>query len=167
MGQTVNRGELAGFLGVSTPSIDRFIKEGMPVLKVGGRGKAAEFDLAVVVQWYADRRAREAAGDKPTDLQEIDRRTATAKMELAELELAKKRGEVAPIRDFERATARLMATIQINIMNVPARAVLQLIGCTDESEFKTKLRAELQLALDQASKVADEIADDDEDGDDE
>jgi len=45
--------------------------------------------------------------------------------------------------------------------------VMQLIGCSDETEFKTKLRAELVLALETAAED-DQLLDDDEeqDGDD-
>lgn len=166
MGVTVNRGELAAHLGLSEPTIDRMVREGCPVIKRGQRGVKAEFDLTAVIQWWGDRKAREAAGDKPTDLDEIDKRTASAKMQIAELELAQKLGEVALVRDFERAQSRMMAEIRANILNVPARAVMQLLGCTDEAEFKTKLRAELTLALEQSANAEISIDDSDDADDD-
>jgi phage terminase Nu1 subunit (DNA packaging protein) len=80
---------------------------------------------------------------------------------MAELELAKARGDVAPIREFEMAQSRMMATIRTNILNVPSRVVLQLLGETDEKIFKSKLRAELTLALEQSASEEIDIDDDD------
>lgn len=143
----LNRTELATHMGVSLPTIDAWQKEGMPVVQRGGRGVQWVFDLVACVKWYGDRRANQAAGDTPTDLAEIEKRTASAKMQKAELELAKARGEVAPIREFERAQAKAFAQVRANVMNVPQRVVIQLLGETNETTFKEVLRKELTLAL--------------------
>jgi phage terminase Nu1 subunit (DNA packaging protein) len=81
----------------------------------------------------------------------------------AELELAKKKGEVAPVRDFERAQAKVFAQIRANVMNVPQRCVIQLLGETDETIFKDKLRKELTLALQAAAEADLTLEDEDED----
>lgn len=162
MGIRLNRTELAEHMGVSVVTIDNWRRDGMPYVAGGSKGVAWTFDLAEVVKWYGDKRAAQAAGDAPSDLDEIERRTAQAKMQMAELELAKKRGEVAAIRDFERAQAKAFAEIRTNVMNVPQRVVLQLLGCTDETEFKAKLRAELTLALQAAADADLTLADEEE-----
>lgn len=158
----LNRSSLAEHIGVSLPTIDRWVKEGMPVVQRGTRGTQWIFDLPDVIRWYGQRAAESAAGENLTDLAEIERRTAHAKMEMAELELATKRGEVAAIRDFERAQAKAFAEIRTNVMNVPQRVVLQLLGETNETEFKTKLRAELTLALQAAAEADLTLADEDD-----
>ena len=150
MGVKLNRSGLAEHMGVSLPTIDRWVKDGMPVVQRGARGIEWSFDLADVISWYARRQA-EAAGGATDDLKEIEKRTARAKMEQAELALAEAKGLVAPVAEFERAQAALMAAIRQNVMNVPQRAVLQLLGETDEGTFKRKLRAELVIALEQAA----------------
>lgn len=167
MGVKLNRTALAEHMGVSLVTIDNWRKEGMPVVQRGSRGVEWVFDLAEVIKWYADWKAAAAAGDTPTALEEIERRTAAAKMQMAELELAKKRGEVATIRDFERVQAAMNAEIRTNVMNVPGRVVLQLLGETDETKFKTVLRAELTLALQAAAEAELDLGDEDEDGEDE
>ena len=166
MGVKVNRQGLADSFGAAPPAIDRWIKQGCPISKRGSRGVEWEFDLADVIRWRVDVAVREATGDGPSNMDAAKLRKMSAEAELAELELAKAVGDVAPIRDFERTTARLMSTIQTNVMNVPARAVLQLLGCTDETEFKTKMRAELTLALEQSAAAEVEIDDADEADDD-
>ncbi len=165
MGVKLNRSDLAAHMGVSVVTIDTWRKEGMPYLEAGVRGKAWSFDLAEVIKWKIEKSIKAAVGtDETTDLAAIEKRTASAKMQMAELALAKERGDVAPVREFERAQAKAFAEVRANIMNVPQRVVIQLLGETDETVFKAKLRAELTLAL-QAAAEADLTLDEDEDDD--
>ncbi len=164
MGVILNRTALAEHMGVSTVAIDNWRKDGMPIVQRGSRGVEWSFDLAAVIKWWGDRKVAQAGADAPSDMAEIEKRTAHAKMQIHELELAKKRGEVAAIRDFERAQAKAFANIRANVMNVAQRVVIQLLGETDETIFKQKLRAELTLAL-QAAAEADLILEEDVDGD--
>lgn len=59
---------------------------------------------------------------------------------------------MALISEFEQVQAMVFAAIRANIMNVPQRAVLQLLGETDERVFKEKLKAELVLALETSAQ---------------
>lgn len=165
MGVKLNRSGLAEYMGVALTTVDRWVKEGCPVVQRGSRGVEWAFDSADIAKWYADRAVAATAGET-SDLEEIERRTAKAKMEKAELELAQAKGAVAPIREFERAQAAAFAEIRTNVMNVPARAVLQLLGETDEIIFKQKLRAELALALEASATASLVLSDDEENQDD-
>jgi phage terminase Nu1 subunit (DNA packaging protein) len=161
MGVKLNRAELAKHMGVSVVTIDSWRNDGMPVDVRGDRGVAWQFDLAEVIKWRVECAKKDAAAVAPDGLEEIERRTALAKMHEAELSLAKKRGEVASIADFERAQARVFAQIRANVMNVPQRVVLQLVGETNETTFKQKLKAELALALTAAADPDADVPDDD------
>ncbi|MEX3924395.1 terminase small subunit [Paraburkholderia sp. BR10936] len=167
MSDTYNRSGLAAAMGVALPTIDAWRKDGMPVVKVGGRGVEWEFSLKAVIAWRIKTQVDALSTGQSTDMEEIERRTALAKMEKAELELSIAKGEVAPIKDFERVQTAVMATIQQNIMNVPQRVVLQLLGETSEAEFKKKLSAELRTALEQAASGDIDIPEEDETGDEE
>lgn len=158
----VNRGELSDVFGVSPPTVDAWVRAGCPIEKKGGRGIQAEFDTAKVAKWLKDRAVADATGDTQQDADEIERRTKRAKMLQAELELRKAMGEVAPIAEFERAQAARYALIRQNCINIPGRAVLQLLGETDEATFKRKLRAEVILALDAAATAALDLAADEQ-----
>lgn len=153
----VNRTQLADVFGVSMPTVDAWVRAGCPVVQRGTRGVEWKFDTPTVAKWRADRAVADATGDQQQDEAEIERRTKRAKMLQAELELAKARSEVAPVRDFERAQAARYALIRANCMNIPQRAVLQLLGETDESTFKRKLSEEIVLALETAAGAALEI----------
>jgi phage terminase Nu1 subunit (DNA packaging protein) len=157
----VNRQELSQAMGVTPPTIDRWIHDGCPVKQRGTKGIAWVFVLADVVSWWGQRQRESAASSAPTDVEDARRRKLSAEAAMAELELAKARGDVAPIREFEMAQSRMMAVIRTNILNVPSRVVLQLLGETDEKLFKSKLRAELTLALEQSADEDIDIEDDD------
>lgn len=159
----VNRAELANAMGVSPPTIDRWLREGCPIKTRPRKGVAAEFVLGEVIAWWGARERENAAGGDTSDEKELARRRAVANTGLAELEFAKAKGEVAPVAEFERATSKMMATVRQNVLNVPARAVLQLLGETDETRFKDTLRKELSMALEQSALVEFDLDDEGED----
>lgn len=150
-GSEVNKQALADLLGVSTPTIDQWVRAGCPIVQRGAKGVAAIFNTADVSRWRIDKAAEDAGGGAKADESELKLRKLAAEAGKAELELAKARGEVAPVADFERATSAMMASIRANMRNVPGRSVLQLLGCTDEKEFKRILMAEIDLALSAAA----------------
>lgn len=159
----VNRLEIADVFGVSGPTIDAWVRDGMPVEFKGARGVPSVYDTAKCLKWKQDRLLADATGGTQQDADEIDRRTKRAGMLMRELDLAKARGEVAPVAEFERVQAARYALVRANCLNIPSRAVLQLLGETDEATFKRKLRAEIVLALDTAATAALELNDEDAD----
>lgn len=164
-GTEVTRAGLADVFGVALTTVDTWVRTGCPCLVRGSRGVPAKFNTADVAQWLRDKAREEASGAAFADEAELKRRKLAAETAKAELELAKAKGDVAPVREFERATAMVMAAIRANVMNVPGRAVLQLLGETDEREFKAKLRAELVLALETAAESELDLEDESEAGD--
>ena len=149
-GRIVNRTGLSEVFGVALNTIDSWVRQGCPVVQKGaGKGQEWQFNTAQVSKWLRDRDVEEAAGGIPDDMDELKLRKQKAETELAELELAQKKGEVALISEFERIWAMSMGQLRQNILGVPQRAVLQLLGETDEMAFKEKLRAEIVLALEQ------------------
>lgn len=148
-GKQVTRQALADVFGVSLPTIDAWVRKGCPFVEKGGRGREWQFNTAQVSKWLRDRDVEEATGGIPDDLEELKLREQKAKTELTELELAERKGEVALIAEFERIWAMSMGQLRQNILGVPQRAVLQLLGETDERVFKEKLKNEIVLALEQ------------------
>ena len=159
-GQIVNRTGLSDVFGVALTTIDSWVRQDCPVV-VRGRGKGQEwqFNTAHIAKWLQDKAADEASGEVIDDINLLKIRKAKAETELAELELAEKKGEVALIAEFERAQSIVFGTIRSNMMNIPQRAVLQLLGETDARVFKEKLKAEIVRALESAADA--EFEDDD------
>ena len=152
-GQEVTRQGLADIFGVSLPTIDNWVRSGCPYIQKGGRGQEWKFNTAAVSNWLRERDVEDATGEIPDDIELLRIRKQKAETELAELELATKKGEVALVAEFERMWSLAMGQLRQNILGVPQRAVLQLIGETDARKFKTKLRAEIVLALEQSAEL--------------
>ncbi|BBF76068.1 terminase small subunit [Acinetobacter ursingii] len=161
-GQIVNRTGLSEVFGVALTTIDSWVRQDCPVV-VRGRGKGQEwqFNTAQISKWLQDKAADEASGEVPDDIGLLRIRKQKAETELAELELAEKKGQVALIAEFERAQAIAFGVIRSNLLNIPQRAVLQLLGETDARIFKEKLKAEIVLALETAADA--ELEDDKDD----
>lgn len=107
--------------------------------------------------------AYQTGGDIGEEINKARLRKLNADAARAELELAKERGEVALISEFERAQSAKYAVIQRNVLNVAQRAVLQLLHETDETVWKQKLREELTLALKTAAETEPDLTDEADD----
>ena len=163
-GQNVNKVELAQIMGVTTPTVDAWVRAGCPIVEKGSRGVASTFNTADVAKWLRDSARDEGAGTVQADENALRQRRLKADTEKAELELAKAKGDVAPIAEFEKASARMDAIIRQNMQNIPQRVVTQLIGETNEARFKSVLMAEIRLALESAAEGDFDLDDEGADG---
>ncbi|USZ80530.1 terminase small subunit [Serratia phage MQ-4] len=152
-GQSVNRTALANIFGVALPTVDLWIRNGLPCVTRGGRGKQWEFDTAAVADWLRDRAVTDATGETQADEAEMSRRIKRANMELSELELAKAKALVAPVDQIERMLARVFAEVRAGMRNLPSRTVSMLIGETDERRFKQVLGSEIDQVLEALASV--------------
>lgn len=137
----VTDAQLARLLDVSARRVRQLAEQGTLERVAPGR-----FNLGAAVQAMI-----EQAGGNGSEFQRQRTRKMTADATAAELALAKACGEVAPIEEMAKVWDMRCGLIRANMMNIPSRAVLQLLGCTDEGEFKTKLREEIVLALQTAA----------------
>lgn len=164
-GQIVNRAELSALFGVSLPTVDAWVRGGCPGVKRGvGKGGGWSFNTADVSKWLQERAAADATGDDVKDEASLKRRRMAVTLKADELDLAKQMGLVAPIAEFERVQAKLFAMIRQNVMTVPARVAMSLVGEKSEARIKQVLAAELASAL---NRVAETEVDLDDEGDDE
>lgn len=152
----VTDAQLAGILDVSARRVRQLAEVGTLERASPGR-----FELGASV-----RALLEHAAGNGSQLQRERTRKLKADADLAELELARRRGEVALISEFEQVQTARAAILQANVMNVPQRAVLRLLGEHSETTFKQTLREELMLALRTAAEAKIEISYDDENDDD-
>jgi hypothetical protein len=51
-GQIANRGEMAGILGISVTTLDRYVAAGCPVVEKGAGRREYRFNTAEVIRWY-------------------------------------------------------------------------------------------------------------------
>ena len=153
-------GTIAKLLMLTERRVQQLTADG--VIPKAERGR---YELAPAVQGYIRFLQERSLGntDKtPVDYHVEKARLTKAQADTAEIELAMLAGEVASIKDFERAQAAAFAAIRTNCMNIPQRVVTQLLGETDETIFKEKLRAEIINALATAAEEQLDLPDDDD-----
>ena len=152
-GQKVNKAGLAGVFGVSLVTIEAWLRNGCPAeTKGAGKGKPWVFDTATVAAWREALAAEEAGGDETKTEDALTRRKLLAQTLSAELAYANERGLVAPVAEFERARAHTFAKIRQNVLAIPQRVALSLVGEKSEARIKEVLKAELVDALRQSTK---------------
>lgn len=156
---TVDDTTLAALVGVSARRIRQLVESGDLT-----RHDRNEFQLGPALRELLDHAG--GAGASGALMRERVRATK-AGADLRELEVAKARGEVAYIGDFERVQASTNMLIRTNMLNIPTRAAPRLVGETDETRFKQVLRDEIILALRSAAesikaRTQDDLADEEE-----
>ena len=147
-GKIVNRAELASIFGTSLPTIDAWVRAGMPCVQEGGRGVEYRFNTREVIAWRSAREALPggAGGTGPETLDEAKRRREITNADLAEIELAEKRGQVVPIEHVAKQVGRLLASVKARLLAIPTKAapVVQTAGSAEE------VRATLEDAIREA-----------------
>ncbi|MDN7677858.1 hypothetical protein [Burkholderia cenocepacia] len=93
--------------------------------------------------------AYQTGGDVGEEINKARLRKLNADAARAEHALDVERRKYVLVDDVERAWGHLTMGLQRNLMNVPGRAVLQLLRETDEATWKQKLKAEIVSALEQ------------------
>jgi len=150
----VNRVELARFLDCSLPTVTSKVTKGMPYLEKGGRGKEWMFDTADVITWIKNQAIIDAVGDlTQVDEDELKIRRLAAETGKAELELAKMRGEVGLISDFEKTTRDICIAISACMLLVPGRCSMQIVGLDNESEIKRIINDEIRQGLSESAEI--------------
>lgn len=96
-----------------------------------------------------------------TAMQAAKLRRLEAQATLTELELAKARGEVALIEDFQRVQEQTFTLIRTNMLNVPRRVFASIVGETSEERIKTVLTNEITQILNDAAEALQQTTPDD------
>lgn len=113
--------QLADLLGVSRRQISRYASEGMPY---AGEGVRRRYPWPECRIWYnaqVKEQARAEAARKPAieHMHEAERRKAAADAEIAELRLAKLRGELVPLVDVEAELRDILARVKARLRQHP------------------------------------------------
>ncbi len=77
-----------------------------------------------------------------------------AKADLAEMELARKRGELVPVSSVERQARKVAVMVKQQLMAIPDRISADLAVDTDQNSIKIKLDMEFRKVLEAMSSEA-------------
>lgn len=147
----MNRSEIAAAFGADPTTIDRWLRDGMPVVDRPGKGIAATFDLPACLRWklsYDLDKALDRAEKSATaeDLDALKAEGQRLRNESAQLDLAARRGELAKVEIMFQLMKSLIIEGRVALMDrVPARvAVLaQHPGANIRQICRDEMRAAL------------------------
>lgn len=146
-GRKVNKEELAAIMGVSPTTIATWLSRGCPYVEKGERGKSYIFDTEAVRVWRENSVVKRAVGSDGGETASLDMRLKIAVVEREELSLAKEKGLVAPIEEFERANIEAFAKIRARLRMTAPKLALLLVGQTDETTIRNLIANEIDDAL--------------------
>ena len=114
-GQIANRGEMAGILGISPTTLDRYVQAGCPVIEKGSGRREYRFNSAEVICWVLARGAN--PGRAQTD--DTRRRYYMAAAELKEYQLAEKRASLIRVEEIAPISRRQTRTRSVALTGDP------------------------------------------------
>lgn len=138
--------DLARLCGLSARRIRQLATEGI-IRKTGNKYDLAE-TFPKLLEHY-----RQGEGELKDPLKRAQLRKLEADAELKELELCKAKGEVGLVSEFVAVQTYAMTVLRTNLMQVPTRAVIQIVGSTDETYIKEILKREITDALSRTAET--------------
>ena len=152
----LNRHEAAELLACTEDSIDKWMRtKGLPVIERGGRGRPWKFYAPDLVQWKIRQVAPPAEVRPERDLEAFEARRRSVQAELAELELARRRGEVASLADIERMMVSDFAAVRARILAAKHKLAPILAPIREPNRIEAILGKELCEALDELARTDD------------
>lgn len=132
--------QMAVIVGLTERRLLQYASEGMP--KAGRQG----YPLVATVQWIIDYWRKRAT---QTPLGDARRRKVEADASSAELDLARKKAELAPIGTLSRAYGAACARLRSRLLAIPSKAAPQAHRMKTVSEVEALLRREIIEALEE------------------
>ena len=136
---------LSGLVGLTTRRLGQLAAEGMPK---DGRG---EYPLAAAIQWLMAYWRTRAKG---TPLNDARRRKVEADASRSEMELAKRRGELAPIAVLAQAHGEACTRIRTRLRAIPSKIAPEAQRAKTVAEVRVVLQREIDDALTELAEAA-------------
>jgi len=127
-------------LGVSRRTVFNLEKIGLPKTAPG------QYDLDACEKWYADYSAREGM---PAEVAVQRARWLKAKADREEIQLAKERGEVAPLAATSKLWEGAIQASRSKFLSLPHKFAPVLVGLNSTAEIFTLLQTAINECLDE------------------
>ena len=147
--QLVDLNTLALALSMSVPTLRARIREGLPCVVEGAKGRAWSFDLAECIRWNIQREVNRSAAvlDDGMTKAQLEMEALRLKVQRERLEVAKLLGEVAPLEEVERALSTTFVEVRQAMLSIPDRVGGRVLACDDVVSVKELLESEIDSAL--------------------
>lgn len=159
--ELVTNAEAARRLGMTPVSIGQWAaKPGCPTHGAGAKRRLVWPDFP---KWRDQELARQIrseakADSKPGDLEEAKARKMAAEAELAELELAKARGELIAVEDAVKEAEQVFERLRARLIAVPGKEAHRFVGLKRLPHAMKGLRDVIDTALTELSRDAGKAA---------
>jgi len=143
----VNRIELASVLGVSAPTVDKRVEEGMPFVDRPDTAKGSRewrFETADVIKWLVTEGGK---GTKESARDNAELRERVAIASLKELELGQRQKVLVHVDEVAEVVNEQFAVIKSRMQAIPSRLAQQIAIESDPVKCRSMLREEVNLAL--------------------
>lgn len=148
MKATVDVKRVAETLNLDIRRIQQLVKEGLP------RAKRGRYDERKCSRWYIrylqnalEKRGVAKGSGKYAEERDERVRLIRADADLREIELARERGQLIALPDYERTLADLILTTKARILAIPPRVAAELVGETSRVMIQAKLEKACKDAL--------------------
>jgi phage terminase Nu1 subunit (DNA packaging protein) len=155
-GKKVSQSECAIVFGIHRNTLGSWLKQGCPYVKKANKALGINWilDTAAVAQWREEQAIKNTVGDLTAlGEDELKRRKLQAETSILEIDAAKKRGEVAPIDDMERAWQNISIAISTRMLLVPGRCSMHLLMIDNETVIKNLIEEEIRQGLTEAADI--------------
>lgn len=141
----VNRAQLANILGVSTASLSRMVKQGMPVdIQPDTASRQLQFDTATVIDWLVQ---GPVAYPLPKQIAEAKTRRKVAEAGLRELELGERQRLLFHTEEAINQFNEQLAVVKTNLMSGPSRIAHEMALTSDPGTVRKLLLEEFEEAV--------------------
>jgi phage terminase Nu1 subunit (DNA packaging protein) len=146
MAKLLSQKDLSEELGLSLRQTAEWTaRPGAPKKKVGGSWKYLWPDFN---RWYVEERVSSAVERvKPADLEEARARKTSAEAELAELQLAKERGQLITVEDAAKGADEVFDRVRARLIAVPGKEAHRFVGLKKLPEAVKALGEVVDVAL--------------------
>ena len=129
-------------MGVSTPTIDRWIQAGLPYDDAPGRpGKSYQFDVPTVVIWRLERERE--AGASSGELRGLRARKLAADARLSEMAADREAGQLLARADVDAAVIGAFMRVRTRLLAIPNTVTPLVVGVVDPRHVERLLKEKI------------------------
>ncbi len=155
MRELVSQAQAAEWLGITRQSVGRWmVKAGAPVERRGGRFWCVWPDFPVWRRAERDASVRRKAGYPALEAAKL--RRASVEAELAELNLAERRGDLVGVEDYRRELRSIMGRLRGILVRWPAEWAPRFVELTTTGQAEGELFEGCRVLLARMARVGDD-----------
>lgn len=158
MARELTRAQARAALGdISKAAFTRLVQAGLPRK---GEGNEARYVWPLIQRWYMDWKFEEGRRSvRPEDYEEAKARKMMAEAELAELDLAIRRGELMTVAVAEKRIAEAFDRVAAQLKAAPTRHAHDIIGIQTLPEAEARMKRALSETQSELAAAEDVPAD--------